>query len=851
MEFPVDQVIGELNHALVHQKRAVFQAPPGAGKTTRVPMALLREPWLEKKKILMLEPRRLAVRSCAAYMADRLNEPVGQTIGYRVRMDKKVSSATRIEVVTQGVFIRMIQNDPALEGVGLVIFDEFHERNLANDLGFALCQDASEAFCEHLSVLVMSATMDHKAVSALMDQAPVIRSQGRSFEVETLYLKSTDRMNRRMPVEQACAMAVQQALKHTQGDILVFLPGVAEIQRVKTRLDLIDDAEILLLYGNLPFKDQRRVFQPARPGFRKIVLSTSIAETSLTIDGIKVVIDSGLMRVSVFSARTGMSRLETRPVSKAAADQRRGRAGRTAKGICYRLWSEYEHRMLSSYTLPEVLTVDLSNLALELAAWGVTDPAPLKWMDAPDPVRFDQARQLLIMLGGLDDKNRITAHGRQMARMGIHPRLAHMILMAEDGDQVWLACLIAALISERDILIFDSGESDPDIGLRLEVLQDILDKKNKGYQGFRVKVKLARRIVQTALFFEAAVQTGTGKRARDPIDIGWAGDLLAMAYPDRVAKKRAPGGLTFLMASGNGACFKTPGLLTANEYIVAAHLDDGRGHGHAKNAAVFLAAGYSKEELKKRFSRELTPRVSIEWNDHTGSVQAVEQVFFKKIRVDEKKLSGIDPEKSSVIMLEQIRKRGLPLLPWTKKLKRLRERILFLKQVNGFDHLPDLSDTKLLQTLEKWLMPFLSGVHSLKTLDRIDLEGALLSMVPWADQQLVRTHAPTHIIVPSGSKKPLIYSCRDAVLNAPVLEVRLQEMFSLESTPKIAGQSVPVTLHLLSPAGRPVQITNDLKSFWENTYPDVKKELKGRYPKHYWPDDPISAVPTSRVRPKR
>ena len=870
---PVEQSIGDIKKALETNRCAVLQAPPGAGKTTRVPLALLDEPFLKGKNILVLEPRRLAVRSCAAHMADLLKEPLGRTIGYRIRMDKKIGPHTRIEVITQAIFIRMIQNDPSLSNVGLVIFDEFHERNLQNDLGFALCLESFEALCEDLRILVMSATMDTKAVSVLMDNAPVIISKGKSFDVETIYHRFVDHRNRPIRIENACALAIQKALNATNKDILVFLPGTGEIQRVKILLDRMDifsaDSndepfiEIFPLYGNLSIKEQSRVFKALKPGHRKIVLATAIAETSITIDGIGVVIDSGAMRVPLFSSQTGMSRLETIMVSKAAADQRRGRAGRTAPGICYRLWSEYEHQLLKLFTLPEIRNVDLAGLALELAAWGVSDPGRLKWLDLPDPKTFDQAKQLLMMLNALDSDGKITIHGKQMVQFGTHPRLAHMMVQGVQQGQGQLACLLAALINEQDILIFDTRIPDPDIGLRLETLNSLMLKKKGWNQGFKVKQRLSKRIIQSALKLEKLLnilsedinsvifEPGLKPKLKNISKSGKnrncsSGDLLALAFPDRIAKKRTSQENTFLMTSGKGAFFSQTTSLSRNEYIVAVHVD-----GNPKNAKIFMGAPYSQAALESTFGQELKISHSLAWDATSQSILAREQIYFKKLLVEEKKLAEIDPDKASNILLDQIKKAGLGILPWTKKLLSLKERAVFLKNTGQFETLPDLSDNALEKSVDLWLKPFLQGVFSFKQLVHMDLETAFVSMLTFQDQQTINNHAPTHVFVPSGSKKPLIYSSQTTVLDSPILEVRLQEMFSLLNTPKIANNTITVTLHLLSPAGRPVQITNDLESFWKNTYKQVKKDLMGRYPKHYWPDDPLVAIPTKRVKPKK
>ncbi|MBU1340406.1 MAG: ATP-dependent helicase HrpB [Proteobacteria bacterium] len=840
---PIQHHIFDIKKALETAKCAVIEAPPGAGKTTRVPLALLNEPWLGNKKIILLEPRRLAAISCATHMADLLKEKVGQTIGYQIRLDKKIGPGTRIEVITEGIFTRKIQNDPCLEDIGLVIFDEFHERNIHSDLGFALCLESFEVLRHDLRILVMSATMDVGAVSALMNTAPVIISKGKSFPVKTIYIPAIDKQNRRIPIETACVSAIRRALLETNGDMLVFLPGVREIKSVSLMLEENLDSEIhvIPLYGNLSQKEQALAFHPPEPGERKIILATAIAETSITIEGIRVVIDSGLMRVPRFSFSTGMSLLATIPVSKAAADQRRGRAGRTAPGRCYRLWSLYDQKLLKPFTTPEILSVDLTGVALELAAWGISDPGQLKWLDLPEEKPFEQARHLLQTLGALDEKGCITTHGKKMVSVGLHPRLAHMVIKADEIGQGLLACRIAALLTERDFIGFDHNRVDPDIRLRLELIETVGDKKKTGQKEIRVNKKILYRIMES----EKKLIKDFGIPPTRP-DLEMAGKLLAHAYPDRIAKKRNHHDNTFLTTAGKGAFFTEKNRVSINEYIIALHLD-----GNPKNAKIFLAAPYSRQDLEQDFKDFFKTVPTAYWNRAAGLVQSKEEIVFEKIVVQHRILSDIDPDVACDILIQEIQAAGLGLLPWTKKLTCLKDRTAFLKNTGQFPDLPDVSNLRLEATLAVWLKPFLSGVLSLKQLEKIDLTSAFLSLLTWEQQQTIEKMAPSHITVPSGSKKPLIYSKETGmVLDAPVLEVRLQEMFGLCSTPKIAGSTLPVVLHLLSPAGRPVQITTDLESFWGNTYKAVKKDLMGRYPKHFWPDDPHTAMPTNRVKKK-
>lgn len=845
MPLPVEKILPEIKKAFQEFRSVVLQAPPGAGKTTRVPLFLLEEPWLKGKKILLLEPRRLAARTCAAHMASIIKEPLGRTIGYRVRMEKKVSPETRLEVITQGVFVRKIQNDPGLEDTGLVIFDEFHERNLQSDLGFALCMDALDAFCDHLRVLVMSATMDTGAVSALMGDVPVITSSGRQYNVKTIYQKALEWNRHKVSMPRRCVRVIVQAVKTADKDILVFLPGAGEIQKVFSLLEqeALSGVEIMPLYGNLSHDQQSRVFLPLKQGRRKIVLATSIAETSLTIDGIGAVVDAGLMRLPRFSPKSGMTRLETVTVSKAAADQRRGRAGRISNGTCYRMWSEYEHGLLKPFTSPEILNADLCALGLELAAWGVSEPAQLKWLDLPDPAFFDQAKELLISLGAVDIAGQITPHGKQMVRAGLHPRLSHMIIKGEAKGLGYHACLVAALLEEQDIIRNDQEFYDPDFRLRLEILQAAL-RREKGWQKkSRVKEKVVRKILKTCKKIAGSFNI-KALSGRDNDVCENSSGLLALAYPDRVAKKRKNSENNFLMASGKGAYFPAYNSISGSEYIVALHLD-----GKEKKSKIFLAAPISEQEIEDEFGSEFKSLNQLSWDERRNAVAAKRQTKFKNIVIREKRLSEIDPEHGADLLLEQVRKKGLGVLPWTKKAAGFRDRVVFLRRHERYSSLPDLSDTALEDKLDSWLKPFLTGIFSFKKLEQMDFNSAFFSMLTWDEQQRVEKNAPTHIVVPSGSKCPLQYRSQGLVLESPVLKVRLQEIFSMICSPEVAG--VRVTIHILSPASRPVQITDDLESFWQNTYKDVKKDLMGRYPKHYWPEDPFKAIPTSRVRPEK
>lgn len=827
-------MIPDLKQALVAGNQAVLVAAPGAGKTTRVPLALRFEEWLAGRKIVLLEPRRLAARAAARYMANMLGEQVGETVGYRVRGESRAGPFTRVEVVTEGVLTRMLQEDPALEGVGLVIFDEFHERHLQSDLGLALCLEAQAVLREDLRLLVMSATLEAEAVARLLGGAPIIRSEGRSYPVETRYLeRKAD-----APLEAVVARTVLSALREHEGDVLVFLPGAAEIRRAERLLadelkrSGLHGVRIAPLYGALSREEQDRALRPGAFGERKVVLATDIAETSLTVEGVRIVIDSGLAKVPRFSPQTGMSRLETVRISRASADQRRGRAGRLAPGVCYRLWTEAEERLLPPFRTPELLEADLAPLALELALWGVQDAGALKWLDVPPAGALAQARELLATLGALDAEGAVTPYGRRLARISAHPRLAHMMLQAGTIGETALACQLAALLQERDILRQDSSERDADIRSRVEALNRWAAHR-QAVAG--VDDAACRRIREEA----ARYMRELGADAASPSSAVRCGLLLAFAYPDRIAARRPDG--RYLLANGRGA--ELPGIqpLSSEPFLVAAVLDD-----RGQDGRILLAAPVTVEELQQVASDRFATETVACWNRETASVQAWKRIRLGAIVLKEAPWSDVPAEMVLEAMMEGIRSGGLSLLPWTKTSRQLRERIGFMRRHAGPEW-PDVSDEALLANMEEWLGPHLYGRKSLQELKAEHLVAALESLLTWQQRAELDTLAPTHIRVPSGSRIPVDYADPDS----PVLAVRLQELFGLAETPRIAGGRVPLTLHLLSPALRPVQITRDLASFWREAYFDVKKDLKGRYPKHVWPDDPLQAAPTSGAKPKR
>lgn len=842
---PIDEALPALRAALRLQRAAVLQAPPGAGKSTVVPLALLDEPWLEGRRIIVLEPRRLAARAVATRMAATLGEPVGRRVGYRMRLDTRVSRETRIEVVTEGVLARLLHADPALEDTAALLFDEFHERSLNADLGLALALDARATLRPDLRIVVMSATLDGAAVAALIGDAPVVTAPGRQFEVQTRHV------GRGLPLlpgpvdspERAALAATVQALHESAGDALVFLPGAAEIRRLQAALlasRLPAGTSVHALYGELSAPLQAAALAPARSQERRVVLATNIAETSLTIPGVRIVIDTGLERRSLFDPATGMSRLETRRISRASADQRRGRAGRTANGVCYRLWSEGAHRTLAPFTPPEIVEADLAPLALELAAWGAQEAASLAWLDAPPAPQLGSARALLRWLGAIDDAHRITPHGRGMAQLAAHPRLAHMLLRAAEDGAVSMAADLAAMLGERDLL---RGQRDADVRTRLELLRagprdanidrGTLVRARRSADQYGQAVRLARPAGSDAA---AAAVAPAAESGGDP------GELLALAFPDRIGRRRESGDGRYTLSNGRGAHFRDVQTLSRREFIVAVDLDD-----EGRDARILLAAPLSRDAIDRRFADIIEVRDSIEWDARTETVIALRRETLGELVLSEQPLREPPADAVLAAMLRGIRTLGIAALPWTREARDLQARIAFARSVDRDGRQgdwADLSDASFESQLGERLAPWLAGMSRRSHLDRLPMAQILAASLTPAQRRALDELAPTHLTMPTGSRIRIDYG--DPA--APTVAVRLQEVFGLADTPRIGGGRIPITFTLLSPAQRPVQITRELASFWRGAYAEVRKDMRGRYPRHYWPENPLEAEPTRGVR---
>ena len=823
-------LLPEIGRRLADSPRLVLEAPPGAGKTTGVPLALLDAPWLAGRTILLLEPRRIATRAAATRMASLRNEKPGDTIGYRTRLDSRVGPATRVEVVTEGILTRRIQSDPELAGVGLVIFDEFHERSLNADLGLALVLDTAKALRPDLRVLVMSATLDGRAIANLLDNAPIVRAEGCAYPVETHHLPTPTAAT----LAPAIASAVKRALSETSGDILVFLPGEREIRAAERALSGTVHTQVVPLYGALGPEAQDRVFLPAALGIRKIVLATSIAETSLTIDGVRVVIDSGFAREPRYDPATGLTRLETVRVSQAAADQRRGRAGRTTPGVCYRLWPEAATKGLAQRTTPEILQADLAPLALELAQWGTVDPSTLAWLNPPPAAAYMEARKLLHELGAVDANGRMTTHGKEMARLPLHPRLAHMVITACEHGLGTEASLLAGLLAERDILAGPGAGRDADLRLRIDLLHN---NSMPLPQGASIREGARRGALAAARQIGSLLRVEEAKRAPKTKSLGL---LAALAYPDRIAQARPNGG--FRMANGRGAVLNDGDPLALEPWLAIAEAG-----GSDKDARIFLAAPLARADIDEYFAGLITIHEEVAWNARTESVEPRRQRRLGSLLLDDAYWSAAPAERIAEALLDGVRALGVEALPWTEGARQLRARVAFLAALKISNSWPDFSNPGLEASLEEWLLPYLSSKRSRNDLASLDLTAILSDRLTWEQKRQLDTDAPAEFRLPGGRVVHLAYDSGET----PVLAAKVQELFGMADTPRIGGGKVPLTLHLLSPAGRPVQVTQDLAGFWNGSYAAVRKDLRGRYPKHRWPDDPAHAEPNGPPRPRR
>lgn len=815
-KLPIDEALPALAAALDAGNAAVLVAPPGAGKTTRVPLALLDAPWRQDRRIVVLEPRRLAARAAADRMAKTLGERVGETVGLRVRMETRVSAKTRIEVVTEGVFTRMILADPMLDGIAAVLFDEIHERSLDADLGLALARDAQTGLREDLRILAMSATLDGARFSALLGDCAIVRSEGRAFPVETRHLPR--RPDER--VEEAVARAVSLALAEEPGSVLVFLPGQGEIRRAHTLLaERVRDPSVILapLYGALDRRAQDEAIAPAPPGRRKVVLASAIAETSLTIEGVRVVIDGGLSRVPVYEPASGLTRLATVRVSRASADQRRGRAGRTEPGVCYRLWEEAATGALEPFSRPEILAADLSGLLLDCAAWGVADPTALPFLDPPPAPALAEARALLAEIGALDEDGRLTPLGTHLGALALPPRLAAMTIRAAGMGEAERAARVAALLVERGL-----GGDDVDLAARLDRFS-----RERGGRAEDMR-RLARNWAERA----AAEERVAGEKTLS------VGALVALAYPDRIAKARGKPG-EIVLANGRGAMLEPHLALAREPFLAIAEIT-----GTAGAARVLAAAALSSDEIEDLFSQRIVAREEIAFDAKAKAVRGRAVRRLGSIILSERPLSAARDERTPALLARGIAGLGIDALPWSAASGQLRRRIAFLRAAQG-EIWPDVSDEALAAGIEDWLAPMLTGKAALTDITPGDVGEGLRALLPYDLARRLEAEAPTHWTAPTGSRVAVDYDGE-----APAIAIRVQELYGLATHPSLAGGRLPLVVELLSPAHRPIQITRDLPGFWRGSWAEVRSEMRGRYPKHLWPDDPARAAPTTRAKPR-
>jgi len=819
MSFPVLDILDNLKEKLQLHSIVILQAPPGAGKSTVLPLHLINEHWLQQKKIIMLEPRRLAAKSVAERLAQQLNEKTGEQIGYRVRFDTKVSDATKVEVVTEGILTRMIQSDNSLEEVGLLIFDEFHERSLQADLALALSLQVQQVLRPDLKILIMSATLDSEYLSSLLNNAPIINSTGRQFPVDTRYTNTESDL----PIHSRMASAIKKSLREDGGDILAFLPGAGEIMRTQQLLEEENISAIIYpLYGDLSFAQQQEAILPRKDGTRKIVLATSIAETSLTIEGIRIVIDSGLSRVPKFDPRSGLTRLETIRVTKDAADQRAGRAGRLSSGICYRLWAEATQRYLQSQRSPEILEADLAPMLLELSEWGVKNINDLQWITTPPNGAVNQAKSLLQQLDAIDDNGTITQQGKEILRLPTHPRIAHILI----NNKSALATDLAALLEERDPL---SKESGADVSLRIEALRKYRQKEK-----VIAERNVLERIEKLAAQWRRLLNMSTDNSIFSDTDVG---KLLIAAYPERIARQQ--NNEVYKLANGRIAKLPDHDQLMRERWLCIAQLDAGS----TKEGKIFMAAPIDEKDLHELAHEHET----VQWNDEREAVIGTIEKRVGNLILESKPTKNINDEKRINVLVEQVREKGLKFLNWSEAEEQWQARVHLLKSTRANEEWPDTSNKNLIDTAHEWLSPYLVSITKKSEIDKLNKHDMLTSLLPWELQNKINTLAPERIVVSSGSQIKVHYFNDD---RAPIMEVRLQELFGLLETPTINEGRTKILLHLLSPGYKPVQVTQDLKSFWQTTYHEVRKELRMRYPKHHWPEDPWTAEAVRGVKRK-
>jgi ATP-dependent helicase HrpB len=846
VRLPIEKILDDLKQHLSERDEVVLQAPPGAGKTTLVPLALLDEPWLAGRKILLLEPRRIATKSAAHRMASLIDESPGQTVGYRMRLDSKIGKHTKIEIITDGILSRMLQQDPSLDEVGLVIFDEFHERNLDSDLALSLCLKGRSLFgsgngreSNRLKILVMSATLDSGAIAQLLDDAPIVKSEGKAYPVEVIYGRASQPRER--IVERMVTTIKQALMDNPNSSVLAFLPGQGEIRRTTDALSSwlmerkMGGVHLRPLFGNLSIEDQQHAIAPlsgSQSNDQKVVLATNIAETSLTIEGVDIVVDSGLAREPRFDPATGMTGLHTVKISNASSVQRMGRAGRLRAGKCYRLWSAAQQQQLAPHGKAEILTADLAPLALQLLQWGVDDPAAMDWLDQPPKGPWQQAMDLLESMGAIESKataSVLTAHGQTMTSLPVHPRLAHLLLCGAEAGFDNTAALLASLLSERDPF-----SQNPDIGYRLDILTGTTPCPRE-QQGW------LRRTQQLARQFEEQLRKADRKERKQTHSIEFdqvPGYLLACAYPDRIARRRHSGG--YQLANGRSANLAGDHHLGNNRWLAVAEVS---GIAGGKGDSIRSAAPLDEELFATSLNESVRLETIAAWDKKTNRFVAEEQHKIGALILSRTTLKSVPTAAKTGALIQTIRKQGLRLLPWTADLHQWCARVSLVRSIEGDEYWPDVSEETLLATVEDWLSPYLDEVNLLQDFKKLKLKDILAALLPWEKQQRLNQLAPLRLKVPSGSSIAIDY-----IETPPVLAVKLQEMFGCEQSPTVVAGKVPLVVHLLSPAGRPLQITQDLAGFWRSSYHDVKKEMKGRYPKHPWPDDPLAAIATRKTR---